>query len=330
LTENIEVALRDAYSAQGEEIVLSRCSHDVWTESLNWPESGISCAEYPGIEMIVAKVDGVVRGRALLRAANYPFVEFMGLEVVPAFRGRRLGSRIMDFAIRRASTRGFCGIYLAVEHTKKLPQGLYARRGFLPAHKDKHLLKMVRLLNYPAVDQFLWEHPLANFCSLHRQDCEGAMELSWVDVLNDCRLLIRPAFGSEQCGTQGLGLELPSVEIVTKAISFSASVLGPNVVSTGDTFEVGADLVNQGEQELAVGCRLLLNPGFVTGEDSTGAAEFSVAAGETCSCRIPVKLTETFGNPALEMCSWHSTPVCLELYIGEYVFHLVKQVRIAE
>lgn len=302
----------------------SRCSPHMREYPFVWPELTLTEENCLEQQVIVATLDGAVVGRALLRTAYYPFAQFMGLEVLPAFRGRGLGSQIVDYAIEQAAARGYLALHLLVEYGNVFAQRLYARLGFVPADQGRHLLRMVRFLNYAALSQFTWEHPLATLSS---RPGEQVRELVWTDPLGTDVISIRFAGESRQGEGEGFGPGIHYCEIRSKDAGIRTSITAPDIVTKEAPFSALTTVVNTGSTELKGSCRLLLNSGFAPADGSLGVAEFSITTGEAWSVELPVVIMDSFNTTALEVCDHHSLPVALEFFVGDYVFWLAKQVK---
>ena len=105
---SIEVALRSPFTAHGEDIVRSRIDEigeGVSKSPFVWPDTVDHSADWRNQQTLVATVDGVSAGRAVLEAVPYPFAELVNVEVMPAFRGRGVGSQLVCGAVRRADRK---------------------------------------------------------------------------------------------------------------------------------------------------------------------------------------------------------------------------------
>jgi len=321
----VHIGFCAAQYIHGEEVVRSRCSPHMREYTFIWPELTLTEENCLEQQAIVATVDGAVAGRALLRAGYYPFAQFMGLEVLPAFRGRGLGSQIVDYAIEQAAARGYLALHLLVEYGNVFAQRMYARRGFVPADHGRYLLRMVRFLNYPALSQFTWEHPLATLSSRHG---ERTRELVWTDPLGKGEISIGFAGESRLGDGEGFGPGIHHCDIQSGDFGIRTTSAAPDLVMKGVPFTARTSVVNTGSTELSGACRLLLNSGFVSADGSPGVAEFHIAAGEEWSVELPIVILDSFSTTALEVCDHHSLPVGVEFFVNNYVFWLAKQVKL--
>jgi ribosomal protein S18 acetylase RimI-like enzyme len=82
----------------------------------------------PKSAVIVARVDGVARGFALVRfRSNSSCGRLMSLAVAPAFRGMGLGSALLAAAERACQQRGFQGLRL---EARQYRLSFYMRQGY--------------------------------------------------------------------------------------------------------------------------------------------------------------------------------------------------------
>lgn len=77
---------------------------------------------------IAAYLDGAVVGCVILAEAGRGFARLRQMAVDPRQRGRGTGARILAFAERRATERGYRGIVL---HARESAVGFYERAGYV-------------------------------------------------------------------------------------------------------------------------------------------------------------------------------------------------------
>ena len=90
--------------------------------------------------VLLARWDGVFAGYVTVQwhSAYEPFAagnipEVNDLNVLPAFRRRRIGSALMDWAERQIATRSaLAGIGVGLHHDYSAAQRLYVLRGYVP------------------------------------------------------------------------------------------------------------------------------------------------------------------------------------------------------
>ena len=94
MADQVEVAVLDEFSAHGENNVQSTHNDRLRNRWFQWPLLGESWRACVAKETLVAKVNGGVVGRVGVNTVYYPFARLMGLEVLPAFRGRGIGGQL--------------------------------------------------------------------------------------------------------------------------------------------------------------------------------------------------------------------------------------------
>lgn len=327
MEDDIEVTLRDSFSRHGEELVRSRYAHEV-RKWLAWPQTGVSVENFRDKEVVVAKVNGVVVGRAILDAVYYPFAELENLDIAPAFRGRGIGGRLVADAIKRAADMGFLALQLQTELDNVTAHRVYAQHGFLPATQGE-MLKLVRFLNYPVLSHFLWEHPLALFgsCPVERSGVP-VWELSWTNPIGGENLAIQFYGGSCQADSGGFGPAISSFRVESTGASLRASAGAPRTIRKGQTLDLEIEIANTGSTDLEAACRLLLNPGFRPAPETQGSAALHVNAGSSEKVVLPVQVLESFNDEVLGICAFRSVSMVAEIYVGDYVFWLSCQHKI--
>ena len=94
-----------------------------------------SLARLPSAFSVLAFVDGEVAGLAncfegFSTFACKPLINIHDFAVLPAFRGRGIAMRLMDFIERDALARGCCKITLEVLEGNQVARALYTKAGF--------------------------------------------------------------------------------------------------------------------------------------------------------------------------------------------------------
>jgi GNAT superfamily N-acetyltransferase len=325
MQNEIEVMVRDAFSSHGEGIVRSRYAADVRERWLTWPQIiGVPIEEFD-FDVIVARVNGVVAGRAILEAVYYPFAELENLEVVPAFRGRGIGGQIVADAIRKSADKGFLAIHLQTDLDNVAAHRLYARHGFLAATQGEKL-KLVRFLNYPALSHFLWEYPLALFDSRPVESFSlPVWELSWTNPIGKENLAIQIYGGSCQADSDDLGPAISSFQLESGVIHLKTNIRAPRALTKGQMFNLEINIANLGSKDLEGACRLLLNPGFRPAPDTLGSAKFCLKPESSEKIVLPVELLASFNDEVFKICAFDSVSTVAEIFIGDYIFWLSCQ-----
>ena len=331
---DIEVALRGPFTAHGEEIVRSRIGEGIGggvaKSPFTWPRTVEYTENWRDEQTLVARVDGVVAGRAVLGHARYPFAEIENLEVMPAFRGRGVASHLVSDAVRRCAEMGFPALHLQTFLNEIGAHRLYAGHGFLPAMRGE-MLRMVRFVNYPALSHFLWEHPLTTFQSSQPEDPDKPVwDLSWTDHVGGDALRIGLSGGSCQFDSNGFGPGIKTLLLRSGNLNVQSSIDGPDHAVKDGTFEINVEIANAGSEPVKAAGRLLLNQGFAATAETPGAAELSVDPGKTGTLALSVEVLESFDHELWKLCSYPSIPVAVELFVGEYVYWLSHQIKVSK
>lgn len=331
---NVEVALRGPFTAHGEEIVRSRIGDGIGggvaESAFTWPCPVDHSADWRNQQTLVATVGGVVAGRVVLEAVAYPFAELVNLEVMPAFRGRGVGSQLVTEAIRRAAEAGFSVIHLQTFQNETNAHRLYAEHGFLPATRGE-MLRMVLFPDHPALSHFLWEHPLATFHSAPAEDSEKPLwDLSWTDQVTTDALRIGLSGGSCQFDSDGFGPGVREVLLRSGKLDVRSTIDGPGHTQKSATLDISVDVTNAGLEPIQIACRLLLNHGFAPAPESQGAEEVTVEPGESRRVVIPVQVLDAFDGGLWGWRSYPSVPVAVELFVGDHVYWLSHSVKVGK
>jgi len=315
LTNNIETAFWDESSAHGQEIARYATDDTRPASAFMWPKPCVSLKNWQREQILVVKADGVVAGRAVLGAIHYPLAEIENLRVLPHYRGQELGSRLVEDLVNRAAERGYLAVHLQTELDNRAAHALYTKHGFLPARQGESL-RMVRFLNYPALSQFLRDHPLA---MIHSGSGDDEWELTWTDPISGDRLTIGLSGGSSQRDSDGIGPGVASFRLHTAETGIEAKV-------SGQDLDLHVTVSNTGASKLSGNCRLLLNHGFDPLSD--GGAQFEAESGASCEMEFSVKTQDDFDCDLFKVASYPSVPIAVEFFVGEHVFWLCRQVKI--
>lgn len=321
--DETEIAPFDCFSEHAEEIIRARYDPRFRTRAHIWPDTGRTLENEREKETLLARVNGVVAGRAILEALSYPLAEIVNLEVAPQFRGRGIASRIVAEAARQAAGMGFLAIHLQTDLDNIAAHHLYARHGFLPATKGQ-MIRLVRFLNYPMLSQFLSDHPLAMFRSRTSGLSEKpSCELSWTNFTGDDNLAIGLSGGSCQADSDGFGPGVSSCELRIGGNHLNVSLAGPREVNRREVFTAKIAVENRGNVPIDGACRLLLNQGFTPADSHRGGCKFQVGPGASEMVELPVKLAEGFTDELLvKTGSYPSVSVAAEVFVRESVLWL--------
>jgi len=317
---------RDVSARHAEELLRSRYWPGVADRGFEWPAAGVTMEDFRDEEVIVARIDGVVVGRAILDAVFYPLAELENLEVAPAYRGRGVGSAIVRHAVETAARAGFLAIHAQTFKNSAPAHRLYARHGFLPTTQGE-MLRVWQFLNLPALDQFRYDHPMALFQSIAGSEPHTRL-LRWCDPLSEDELDVTLAGGSCQSDSGGVGPAVSAVCLRSSQVRLTATLDAISPARIGETVAVRLSLVNEGEADLAGGFRIGLNTGFRIAADHPGGEQFSLPSGSSLDRTVMVELTDSFPADLLRISSYQSVPVSVDFLLGDHTFWLAAQAPI--
>lgn len=327
MKDNIEITYYDTLSAHGEQVVHNLLGDSTMPGSYSWPEPDISVQDWQTKQVVVAKADGVVAGRAVISNGYYPFLELENLVVDPAYRGQGVGSRLVDFAIKRAAEAGYLAVHLQTDLDNRQAHKLYAKHGFLPTAQGE-MLRMIRFLSYPALNRFRMDHPLALLKSEPGED--NTWKLHWTDPISHDSLSILLSGGSCQGDSDGYGPGVAGFEMSEGDSAYSVELSGPGEVNKGSEFEVRVKLNNRGRNPITGACRLLLNSGFEPVGASSESQIITVAPNAEQEVVLGVRLLESFNDDTMKVLAYRSTAVVVEFLIDGHVFWLSHEVKPVE
>ncbi|UCH33654.1 MAG: GNAT family N-acetyltransferase [Armatimonadota bacterium] len=320
----VVVETRDAFSRHGEELLVARYAPGVADRRFTWPATDITPDGYRDQEGLVAHVDGVVAGRAILETAFHPLAELVNLEVHPPYRGRGVGSAIVSHAIETAARAGFLAIHVQTFADEVGAHRLYARHGFLPATRGE-MLRLWRFLNLPALAQFFYDHPLALFESTSGDTPRQHM-LRWRDPTGEDQLAVAITGGSCQFDSDGIRPAVSTLRLRTGAVRLTAKCESQSI-RVGESVCARIALTNEGSEELTGGFRIGLNPGFAIASDHPGGERFALDAGATLERALTITVEPSFPRELLCIASYWSVPVTVEVLLGDHTFWLTIEVR---
>lgn len=324
MKDSIEINYLDVNARHGEQVVHNLMADAMVPGCYTWPEPDISVEDWQSKQVVVAKVNGVVAGRAVLSNGYFPFFELENFIVAPSYRGQGVGSSIVEFAVKRAADAGYLAVHLQTGLDNRQAHQVYAKNGFIPATQGK-LLRMLRFLSYPALNLFQQNHPLALLRS--EQGTRSAWQLSWHDPVSHDNISILLSGGSAQADSNGYGPGVAGLEINEQDAAYLVEVSGPGEVRKGSEFDVHIKLSNKAGSPITGACRLLLNAGFEPVEVSNGSQAISVEPDEEQEIVLGVRLLESFNDDIMKVLAYRSVAVAVEFLIGERVFWLSHEVK---
>ncbi len=323
----VTVGPRDDCARHAEDILIARYHPGIGDHGFEWPEVGITLGDFRNKEGIVARLGGVIVGRAMMDREFYPLAELVNLEVAPGYRGRGVGSAIVGHAIETAARLGFLAIHAQVVKNEVPAQRLYARHGFLAATQGE-MLRIWRFLNLPVLEQFSRDHPMAVFETLAGGEPRAHL-LRWRDPLSDDELEVILAGGSCQFDSDGVGPAVSALRLRSSRVRLTGTVDAIPPVRTGESFAVGLSLANEGDCELPGGFRIGVNTGFRIA-DHPGGERFSLSPGASLKRTVMVHLTDTFPAHLLRISSYQSVPMSVDFLLGDHTFWLAGQAKVAQ
>ena len=264
---------------------------------------------------LVVEIDGAVVGRLLVEATYPPFGELQNMNVARPWRGRGAGGALVDECIRQLGRRGFMAVFCQTHFTNPTGHRLYARKGFLPVARGE-MLRLLRFISYPLLEEFLCDHPLAVY---RPADAEAGRQwpMTWSDWATGHQLTIALTGGSSDKDSDSIGPGISDVEILSGPLSFAANLAAPAQASRGKTIGLQLGLVNRGEKPLAASVRLLLPPGFQPrGDRPSHGQAMKIEPGEKAQAEFEVALAEDLELVDHRWVSWTSLPLTVEVFAG--------------
>jgi GNAT superfamily N-acetyltransferase len=323
----VTVGPRDDCAHHAEDILIARYHPGIADHGFEWPEVGITLGDFRNKEGIIARLGGVIVGRAILDREFYPLAELVNLEVAPGYRGRGVGSAIVRHAIETAARLGFLAIHAQVFKNEVPAQRLYARHAFLAATQGE-MLRIWRFLNLPVLEQFSRDHPMAVFETLAGGEPRAHL-LRWRDPLSDDELEVTLTGGSCQFDSDGVGPAVSALRLRCSRVRLTGTLDAIRPVRTGGAFAVGLSLANEGDCELPGGFRIGVNTGLRIA-DHPGGERFSLSPGASLKRTVMVHLTDTFPAHLLRISSYQSVPVSVDFLLEDHTFWLAGQAKIAQ
>jgi hypothetical protein len=289
-----------------------------------WPSTGTTCEDFRNQEVIVARVNDVVVGRCILDAVFYPLAELENIEVLPAYRGRGVGSALVAEAVRRAAQMGFLAIHAQESKDDRRAQRLYARHGFLPATQGE-MLRIWRFLSLPALTHFLYEHPFALFASKPAETPRAHL-LHWQDPVSEDYVSVTLSGGSCQRDSGGLGPAVSALSVRSRAVDLQTELRGQP--TSQEEFSLSLTIRNRGPESVVGGCRVGLNCGFGIRSGHSGGQEFELAPHADLEFALSIGREPDFPQDVVGNCAYPSVPVTVDILLGDYTFWLCAQVSV--
>jgi ribosomal protein S18 acetylase RimI-like enzyme len=282
--------------------------HAIWP--MLWPDA----ESYRQNETLVAVVDGLIVGRAILEARYHPYCEFVNLAVRQDYRNQGVATAIVRQAIVRARSMGSKYMLLQESLQDAQAQGIYLKAGFLPATRGQ-MQRMIRLLDAPVVSNFLTAHPGAAFTSEAAADLgERWWRLAWQDAGQSVALYLHG--GSCQGDSDGLQPMVQACDLVDAGMSISVRVdLSDTQIMPGGMVEETMTVRNNAPEPFRGLVRAVLLPGTeIALEAPPVPVELASGKEQLVSFAIRTKETgEEFDLARRGFLSYRSIPLTLEL-----------------
>lgn len=323
----LEFDFTDACSQHGQEIAQSYQPGGIPRRALIWPDIRASVLHQEGESPLVARLDGQVVARAWLDFGLYPFAELENFNVIPHYQRRGIEGQLVEYAVARAARLGYPAVHLQTELDNLPAHRLYAAHGFLAAQTGQ-MLRMLRLLNYPALTLFLDAHPLA---LLHNTACPTDCKrrtLRWSDPLSEDYLAVDLYGGSCQGDSDGYAPTLDRLAIRTGGAALHTTLRCPATVKMGEPFPLTIELQNASPTPQEITCRLLLNHGCIPAPDSPGYITLHVDADSSAQAALPALIGDAFYHDFWKSAAYPSVGIGVECFTAMGSFWLAGQMKI--
>ena len=285
-----------------------------------WPEADTVWQARRHRRELVAEVDGVIAGRVALEAYRQPFAEVCGLSVRPEYRRRGLGRMLTQACEQEASRRGFPFLFLQTDLTNYLGHSLYTGMGFLPVARAE-MLRMVKLLDYPLLADFLRTHALSQYSCVQIPDRPRLWQMAWRDYISADALTLNLEGGSSEFDSEGCGPALTAFdwrsEQGERGLSVEAVLEAVRDIEPGHHVQMDLKVTNRGRRMESGIFQMLLPPGVRVSSPATNTEQvfaWQVAPGECITQPVVVQLEPNFDASTLYYLNYRSLPVSVETY----------------
>ena len=321
-SQDVGVRWQGPADAHGESVACERHSPLRPHAHMHWPQAAVVDVRET---RLVAEIEGKVVGRAIIDALYPPFGELVNMHVIPAFRGRGAGGALVDQCVHCMAQMGFMAVFLQTHVGYTPALRLYARKGFLLAARGT-MLRLVRFLNLPLLDWFLYCHPLAVYsASAGREPQEW--QLAWSDWPTGDSLVVTLTGGSCDKDSDEFGPGVKAMSLSTAGLRFEASLSGPRESGKGKQMAVGFSMSNAGDQPLDMAARLLLPPGCnPAGEWQKRGPAGPIEPGQEFRADFQIAFDAGLDLQPLSYSSWLSLPLTVEVLLGQTSFWLTHTV----
>ena len=318
--QNIIVRRTNAADTHAESVV---CDYPL-SRHLHWPRR-LGAEELDW--QLLSEVGGQPAGRTGIEAVYPPFGELINLHVQPALRGRGVGGALVDECVESLGRLGFMAVFLQTDDDLTAGHRLYARKGFVLAAKGR-MLRLVRFINLPILDSFLFDHPLAAY-QTGPGPAPKQWRMAWIDWPTGDTLQLTLTGGTSDKDSDDIGPGLGAVAMRSGSTQFSASLNGPAEATVGGTAELAFKFVNEGDDPLPIVVRLLLPPHFTPqGEWSKKGPKVQLDSGADLDTVFELSVDRDLDPDPLRYCSFASLPLTVEVFVGETSFWLTQSLKV--
>jgi len=273
-------------------------------------------------QILVACVDGLLVGRAVLEAVYPPYCEVVNLCVRPDYRRQGVGTALVREAQLRARCMGFKYMAAQIGLDDRRSRSFHEKLGFLPAAAGE-MRRMVALLDVPMVRLFEQAHRGSKFASGPDEDLgAGWWRLEWRDGSQYVALSMFG--GSCQYDCDGLLPVVRAYSASDEGVVLQIRADAPETIRTDEPgrypsshagrAEVRVAVRNMGEAEFVGAVRAVLQPGLgVSDVAGADAEELRVGPGSTGQAAFTVAVQPGFSRDALRFTSYPAIPLTAEV-----------------
>jgi ribosomal protein S18 acetylase RimI-like enzyme len=286
----------------------------------HWPEADADWQTRHYFREIVAEVDGVIAARVGLEAYQPPFAQLVDLCVRPEYRRRGLGEQLTRACQEAATRRGFRALFLQTELDNSSAHRLYASLGFVPTAYGK-MLRMVKFLDYPLIDDFRRAHPLNQYWCTPAKDRERTWDMEWHAYITEDYLRLRLEGGSTQSDSAGIGPALTGlvwrVGQGARQLEVKMQPEATHDLEPGDHVALDLLVENRGQRMERGVFQMLLPPGVMVSSPATNQERvflWETAPGEQITQPVVLQIEPSFDADALWHLNYGSLPICMETY----------------
>jgi GNAT superfamily N-acetyltransferase len=286
----------------------------------HWPEADPEWLAGRYFREFVAEVDGVIAARVGLEAYRPPFAQLVDLCVRPEYRRLGLGEQLTRACQEEATRRSFSALFLQTELDNSAAHRLYTSLGFVPTAYGK-MLRMVKFLDYPLIEEFRRAHPLSQYWCTAVKDTERAWDLEWHAYITEDYLRLRLQGGSTQSDSDGVGPALTGmawrVGQGARQLNVRLQTEAARYLEPGDHVALDITVQNSGNRMEGGVFQMILPPGVEVSSPQTNQSQvfaWEAAPGEEITQPLVLQIDPTFDAGVHWHLNYGSLPVCMETY----------------